>query len=1482
MRLLRTLPLCLLCLLCLVAFVSTPFSTPSFAQEPASASRIAEKIDNNQLVTLKGNTLPVANAQNDLGRVSPQLPMDNLVLVLSRSPEQQAAFDDFVASQYESSSPNFHHWLLPEQVGEQFGPSLTDIATLSNWLATRGFTVAGSSKDRMTIRFSGTAGQVQAAFHVEIHKLSVRGEAHIANMGDPQIPAALASVVMGVKGLHDFRPRPLHRMGSTVTFDSETGKWNRADAASAFTRQTPLASIAGTPRSDFGVTFGSGTSAVLEEDVAPYDFATIYNVLPLWNASTPINGTGQTIAIVGTSDINLNDVSAFRSAFGLPAGLTPVEVQGANGSDPGICTNASATCSIGDLIENSLDVEWAGAVAPGAQVVLVTSGLLSSNDDPVYDSASYIVQSLGVSGSPVANARIVNVSYGLCELGEGTSGNTAYNQLWQTAASEGIAVFVASGDAGSATCDQGLDSSVPYEAQYGLTVSGIASTPYNTAVGGTDLNWGGSSAAPYWNTSNNSTTGASAAGYMPEIPWNDTCTNPLTLAFLQNQVIPALKTKGKNPTSPTDAESSCQFILTWYPTVLADFNVDLSPFVDVAGGGGGASTCTTSNGQTPGSCGGGYTKPTWQAGVPGIPSDGKRDLPDVSFFASNGFLGSAYLICVSAALPAGATSCGYPSTASTTASESLITAEEVGGTSVASPAMAGVMALINQKAGGPQGNPNSELYSLAARQNYSSCSTETGVTSSSCYFNDIDAGTGAYAGTIAMACKTGSANCTVVHTGDTLGVLPGFSSGTGYDQATGLGSLNVANVVNAWTTSVGNGTATLSATPSATSITASQSLTVSATVAGSNGVAPTGTVTLSGGGYTSSAQALASGAYTFSVPAFSLAGGSDTLTVSYGGDNNYAAANTTTSVTVTKVAPGAITVAPSATTFAPTAALIVNGAVNGVGGGPAPTGTVTLAGGGYTSTAATLTSGAYAITIPANTLAASATPYTLTVAYSGDNAYTAGTPGTANVTASNSAKAAPTVSVTPGATSVAFNAQLTVTGTVSGSSGTPTGTVTLSAAGLSGAYTSAAATLNGSGAYSITIPANNLSTGHVALTVAYSGDTNYEAGTGSGTVIVSQIAPSAITVVPAAASVAVNVPLMVTGSIAGPAGSPTPTGSVTLSSGAYASAQTALSSGAYSIVIPAGNLAAGTATLTVAYTGDSNYLAGSNTASVTVTKLAPMVTVSPASSSLNSAQSLQVTVGVVGPGATPAGTVTLSSGSYTSAPQALTAGSFTFTVPANVLSAGTDTLTATYSGNSIYSAGTGTANVTVAQSSFTLSASATTAISRGGLATSTVTISTTNNYANTVSLACALNSGGPSNQSGDAPVCSVPSTAIAVGSTALVSVTTVAATTGALVRPELRPNRTALAGLGLAALALLALLGIPVQRRVLRSMVGVLVLILTLGSLAACGGGGSSGGGGGGATNPGTASGTYTFTVKGTGSDPSNLTATTTFTVTVN
>jgi hypothetical protein len=1053
--------------------------------------------------------------------------MTGLILVLNRSAEQQAAFEKFVASQYDSSSPNFHQWLTPEQIGENFGPSETDIATVSNWLTGHGFSVDEVTRDRMSIRFSGTAAQVESAFHTEIHNLEVKGVAHIGNMSDPRIPAALAPAVVGVKALHNFFPRPLHRMGSQVTRDSATGKWKRPTGVTLST----AAKSAGV-RPEFGISVpgSSQNDAYLVEDMAPYDFATIYNVLPLWNASTAIDGTGQTIAIAGTSSIKTSDVATFRTTFDLPttgAANTPI-LQSGNSEPLTVCTSSSSTalCGIEDEVENALDVEWSGSVAKNAQIVLVSSYPASASDDNLYDSESYIVENVNNSASPVYNAHIMNVSYGECELGMGTAGNVEYYNLWQKAAAEGIAVFVASGDSGAASCDQGQDQTygVPYPAELGLSVSGLASTPFNTAVGGTDFNWcslgtiwngNECTASPYWG-SNSSTTHASALGYVPEVPWNDTCTSPLALTYLNDFFSYYFGQTADN------AETACNTIVNdYYYLDNNTFNF-MFGLVDTVGGGGGASNCVVSDASgacTTGSTSApngsssitlfnnGWVKPAWQTGVAGIPGDGVRDIPDVSFFASDGFLSSsAYLICVSDVTP-----CTYSAKAEPYALE-------VGGTSVATPAMAGVMALINQNAGTPQGSPNQQLYELAAKQSYSSCSAESATTSNGCYFNDIDTGT------IAMACDDGdygyvSPNCTVTYTADQggMGILSGYSAGTGYDLATGLGSLNVANVVNKWPASVGNKAATVTVSPASGSINADQSLVVTVLVSSMTAglAAPSGTVTLSGGGYTSAAETLSSGSYQFTIPADSLSAGTDTLTASYSGDSTYKQASGTASVTVTKLT-AAVSVVPSSASIDSNQLLTVTGKVTGADA--APTGTVTLSGDGYTSAAVTLdSSGGYSFTVPYNALDGATGTYPLVVLYSGDATYNS-TSGSANVAVTYVKVLTPTVTVTPASSSVDSSQSLSVKVAVAGSGVSPTGTISLSGGGYSlttqtigvGACTIANCTF--------TIPGNMLSAGPQTLVANYSGDPNYASGNNTAVVNVTPSVFSVAATTPAAIS----------------------------------------------------------------------------------------------------------------------------------------------------------------------------------------------------------------------------------------------------------------------------------------------------------------------------------------------------------------------------
>ncbi len=740
-------------------------SIACFAQVPSAQVRITQPVDEAKLTVLPGNTHPLARAQFDRGAAPFNLPMQRMQLVLKRSPEREAALEALMAQQQDKSSANYHKWLTPAEFGAEFGPSDQDIQTITSWLQSHGFQVGNVSKGRTLIEFSGTADQVQQAFHTPIHSFVVNGVHHWANVSDPSIPTALTPVVAGVSSLHNFFPRRASRSIRP-----------RATLARESTRGLAMPQFTYTD-SQNNTNFALG----------PADFGTIYNVQSLWNAG--IAGAGQTVAVVTDSNINVQDIADFRSVFGLPVNAPKVTV---NGTDPGVDVN-------GDEIEAVLDVEWAGAVARDATINLVVSA--STNTSFGGDlSAAFIIN----ESNPPA---VLSESFGACELQIGTTQNAMYNSMWQQAAAEGITVVVSTGDNGSAGCDVTEINGAPTgPAVFGLEVNGIASTPFNVAVGGTDFN-DFSNASTFWNSTNATGTQASAKSYIPETTWNDTCTNVVVYATVFGFA------DAPTACSSSEVQGNNQFGIDFTLPVAAS---------------GGKSNCTTSDGVNQSSCTGGYPKPTYQVGV--TPNtDLTRDLPDVSLFAADGLIsGSFYIICERDQ---------QGPTNGTSAACNLSTGAflGVGGTSVSAQAFAGVMALVDQKAGGPQGNANTVLYPLFSAQNTASCNTN-GPPATTCVFNDVSSGT------IAMPCEQGSPNCN--SGGNSVGVLSGFDAGTGYDLATGLGSVNVANLVNApsvWTSPTAGADFSLSLSPSSVSVARGGTGTVTLTVTANGGF--TGTVT---------------------------------------------------------------------------------------------------------------------------------------------------------------------------------------------------------------------------------------------------------------------------------------------------------------------------------------------------------------------------------------------------------------------------------------------------------------------------------------------------------------------------------------------------------------------------------------------------------------------------------------------------------------
>ena len=415
--------------------------------------RIVAAIDDAQRVVLSGQRHPLAKPEYMIGQLPPEQPMEKMVLVLRPDAAQEGALDELIRAQQDPDSPHYHRWLTPEVFGERFGVSQNDLAQATHWLEMQGMKVDEIPSSRRSIVFSGSAGQVETAFHTQMRKYSVNGQIHFANATGPEIPQALAEVVEGVVSLHDFRSAPAH---TTV----------------------PAYTLAN------GVNF-----------LMPGDWQTIYDVTPLY--SQGLDGSGQSIAVVGRTDIALTDVETFRTNAGLPAN-DPQKIF-VNGVNPGMpdCVDES---------ESALDVEWAGAIAKNATIKFVSAA--SGATDGVVLAAQYAVTN--------NVAPIVTVSYLHCENSLSDGGQSLWGALWSEAASQGQSIFVASGDSGAAGCD--LASATT--ATQGKAVNAICSSPNSTCVGGTEFN-DIYNPGVYW-TATNGAGQASALSYIPELAWNET------------------------------------------------------------------------------------------------------------------------------------------------------------------------------------------------------------------------------------------------------------------------------------------------------------------------------------------------------------------------------------------------------------------------------------------------------------------------------------------------------------------------------------------------------------------------------------------------------------------------------------------------------------------------------------------------------------------------------------------------------------------------------------------------------------------------------------------------------------------------------------------------------------------------------------------------------------------------------------------------
>jgi hypothetical protein len=1330
--------------LCLISFVvfglATLIMLPALAQTQAdiTANRITELLNPNVRVTLLNNVNPLAQAKYDQGAAPGTMETGRIMLVLKRSDVQENALKQYIADLQNPNSPNYRKWLTPTQIGSRYGISDTDLNAVTGWLESQGFTVEKVPAARTFIIFSGNMAQIQQAFNTVIHRYLVNGEMHLANSADPQIPAALAPVIAGISRLNDFRPKPGVTGGRAAHFDPEAKRikpnltlQNMKGGSTLFTTPADAATIYDTPNSALNGNYAKSSPLV---------------------GGKSYDGTGVTIGVVGDADINAQDIANYRAAF-LPSSYSANQPSVVvDGNDPGLGL---------DSLEALLDLEVSGGVAPGANIIFYTSASVGISQGLDFAIGRALADN---------NVSILNVSFGECEAFLGSAGNQTYSMDWEQAAAQGITVTVAAGDAGSAGCE--TDTTVA-SAQTGLAVSGVASTAYNIAVGGTDYDPLLNNFDTYVSTSNVATNYyGTALSYIPESPWNDSTAPPNTGAYSANQ--------------PATGGS-------------------------IGGGGGGVSSCTQSSGVPPDiTCnpGTGYPIPPFQTGTPNF-SFHNRALPDVSLLAADGAYNALWLICSDsdinnlAGLSATQADCqqtGGKFTADTTFTGG-------GGTSAASPALAGMLALVSQSQGGVRlGQANNVLYNLAAQS-----------TLYPTVFHDVTAGNNS------VACGAGTPDC------GSNGFLTGYNAGTGYDAATGLGSIDATQLVANWTKASfipTTSSLTINGGTTPISVTHGTSLDLAATVAPGTATGDVSFINNSGvengqsliGFY----QPLAGG--TAGISTTDLPGSPHPYDVYayYGGDvKNAASQSNPVQVTISAEA-SSVVLGMSATD--PSGAPLCDDVDQGVGisckGQTIPYGFITLisahvksSSGSNTVATGNILLADTAASLPVSTLPISSAgtaafsndtdpvdslsvgAHGLTATYAGDGSYQASNSGSAYTF--TIAKSQTTLALA--ADQSGSNVDLLADVNAHSIGVAPTGTVTFQTGGvtLGTASTSSQAPDRGFD-YQLTIPTTTkgLVNGNNTITASYSGDNHYTSS--NGNTVLSVMLPA-------------------------------------FSVGGQAATQI---------------VAAGTASNTNAFAFAAGGFSGTVNLSCAITS-SPHNAVSPPTCSVNP-----------------------TSVSLAGAPFAES--QMTFGTSASTTT-GAYVVTLTGTSNSVTE--TSTINFTVtaggAVGSFDLSGTAVT-VSAGATSsnTSTITVKPDAGFVGAVDLKCSLTS-SPSGAMEPA-TCSIPSSVLINGTsavTATMTVSTTAPTSGALAYPL----RNLLQGASGTALACVFMLIAPARRKAWRSMLCLLAFAIAGFALTGCGGGGGS------HTTGGTTPGTYVFTVSGSSSNSGGgVSASTTVQVTVN
>ena len=745
-----------------VALMASATDAPSVAG--ISAPRITQAVNNGSLYTVPKTHLGFVAKATSSKPLADTVSMNHLQLILKPSAAQMAAMEATIASQHDPKSAQFHHWLTPQEFGSRFGVANSDVATVTAWLVSQGFTVNSVYPNKTQIDFSGTATQVREAFHTQENIYTINNVKHLANAGDISIPAALKDVVAGVMGLNDFH-------ATALVNKPHVAQWN-ASKKGFVARAKPSSSKVINQAINFGAS---------ERGLAPNDMATIYGLKTL--RANGVTGTGINIAVVEDADMVPADWTNFVSVFNLGQYggtfqiINPPAPSGTNN-----CTDP-AVDEFGESGETVLDAEWSTAIAPGANIWVSTCSDYTADFyapsttnffGGVYLAASNLINATSASSRP----DVISASYGYGEYFTDSASKTAIDLMWAQADAEGISVFVSTGDSGSnPSFNGGIING--YEGNTAVDANSFATSTHDTGVGGNDFADVLEGTTSQYFAPTPSVVGGSALSYVPEIPWNNSCGNGIAAT-------------ANGFSSPL---AFCQQLLKYDPDGY---------YVTSEAGSGGPSSVDA--------------KPTWQRQILNAANDQSRDLPDVSLFAA-AYGGYTWVItCTSY----------YPCTPDFSGPTALSGGTSLSSPMFAGIQALIDQGLTRNGLPADQGNAAPTLYALAAQEygtgtgstpaSLAACNANNGASgTSSCVFHNVTSGSissQCYQETTANFSFT-TANCyyygSILNGEVQIGLTSQLSAPTSYTAtnkafpaapgwsfASGLGSVNATNLLMAW------------------------------------------------------------------------------------------------------------------------------------------------------------------------------------------------------------------------------------------------------------------------------------------------------------------------------------------------------------------------------------------------------------------------------------------------------------------------------------------------------------------------------------------------------------------------------------------------------------------------------------------------------------------------------------------------------------